>query len=155
MWCFDKKMVNFKEVEYQHKPLNTSPHNTLISWTLFHTFMSSKTQMSKDYNTHSHTCLIQPLVWTQGSNRANYWSRWAPIRLLPSGLTTATSTEKKSQGAWRAERRAGRGARALQLNVCSGDDPPPGWGELEAEVARWCVIWEHIAFWLQPSSALK
>lgn len=33
--------------------------------------------------------------------------------------------KKKTRGVWRAERQAGRGAGALQLNVHSGDDPPP------------------------------
>lgn len=116
--------------------------------------MSSKTQTSKEYNTRSHTCPTQPLVWTQGSNRANYWSRWALIRLLPAGWQRQQA-QKKIAGCLEGGTMAGRGAGALQLNIRSGDDPPPGCRELEAEVEWWCVIGEHIAFWLQPSSVLN
>lgn len=58
------------------------------------------------------------MVWAYRAE-ANYWSRWALIQLLPSGLTTA----ERTWGAWKAERRAGRGSGTLQLSLRWGDAP--------------------------------
>lgn len=126
---YGRKMVKWSKVEYQPHPLNTSHHSTLSSSTLWTPFPLPlcilKTPMSKAYDTRSHTCLTQPSVWTQGSNRANYWPRWALIRLLPSGFCTAASTEQnRGVSGGRTDGRVG-GAGALQLKVRSGDDLPP------------------------------
>lgn len=147
--CFDRKVV-LKEVGYQ-------PSQRLLSDERFSFLPSCHQRLTCQKSIiHVHTpAWHSPQCGHRAQTEPITLSRWALIRLLPSGLTTATSTEKKSRGAWRAERRAGGGAGALQLNVHSGDDTPPGWGEPGAGVVWWCVIWERIAFWLRPSALLK
>lgn len=74
-------------------------------------------QMSKGSNSCWHAYLPD-IVWAYRAE-ANYWSRWALIQLLPSGLTTA----ERTWGAWEAERRVGRGSGTLQLSLRWGDAP--------------------------------